>query len=78
MEYQFFYVHLYVCRLCINFQDLSASLLGDIPPFFVLLTLITRFVIDFLSISEVVMLSAITTDNCQPLRSRSVYRIFFN
>ena len=25
-------VHLDVCRLCVNFQDLCASLLGDIPP----------------------------------------------
>ena len=25
-------VYLYVCRVCINFQDLCAGLLGDIPP----------------------------------------------
>ena len=48
MEYQFIAdfhcVHLYVCRLCINFQDLCACLLGDIPPFFMLPTFISRFV----------------------------------
>ena len=40
----------YVCRLCINFWDKCASTLGDIPPFFMLLTFISCFVIDFLSI----------------------------
>ena len=40
-------VHVYVCKLCINFQDLCASLLGDIPPFFMLLTFISHFVIPF-------------------------------
>ena len=29
-----FSVFIYVCRLCINFQDLCASLLGDITPLF--------------------------------------------
>ena len=43
-------VHLYVCRLCINFHDLCASLLGDIRPFFMLLTFISCFVIDSLTI----------------------------
>ena len=42
------------CRLCINFQDLCASLLGDnfgdISLRILLLTFISRFVIDFLSI----------------------------
>ena len=37
-------VQLYVCRLCINFQDPCASLLGDITPFFMLLTFISRYV----------------------------------
>ena len=46
----FDYVHSYACMLCINFQELCASLLGDIPPFFMLLTFISCFVIDFLSI----------------------------
>ena len=43
--------HLYVCRLCLNFQDLCTSLLGDIPPFF-MLTPISCFMIDFLSIEK--------------------------
>ena len=49
MAYQFFTeffflfqrVLLYVCRLCINFQDLCASLIGIITPFFMLFTFIS-------------------------------------
>ena len=42
----------FIClqALCINFQDLYASLLGDITPLFMYLTFISCFVIDFLSI----------------------------
>ena len=43
-------VPLYVCRLCINFQDLCARLLGMAALRILLLTFISRFVIDFLSI----------------------------
>ena len=43
-------VPLYICRLCINFQDLCASLLGDTALRILLLTFISLFVIDFLSI----------------------------
>ena len=43
-------VPLYVCRLCINYQDLCASLLGIAALRILLLTFISRFVIDFLSI----------------------------
>ena len=58
MEYQVFLnilcllicVPLYVCRLCINFQDLCASLLGDTALRVHELTFISCFVIDFLSI----------------------------
>ena len=51
MEYQFFHcVPLYVCRLCINFQDQCASLLGDTALHIHELTFISCFVIDFLSI----------------------------
>ena len=45
-------VHLYVCRLCINFQDLCASLLGDTSLLILLLTFISHFVIDFLSLEK--------------------------
>ena len=43
-------VPLYVCRLCSNFQDLCANLLGDISLHIMLLTFNFCFVIDFLSI----------------------------
>ena len=45
-------VPLYVCRLCINFQDLCARLLGMAALRILLLTFISRFVIDFLSIER--------------------------
>ena len=66
-------VPLYVCRLCINFQELCARLLG-------MATLRIRFspsfhalLIDFLSIRKVIIFSAIATDDRHPLRSRSIY-----
>ena len=79
MEYQVFpnilcllhCVPLYVCRLCINFQDLCARLLGMTA--LVFLTFTSRFVIDFLSIRKVLIFSAIATDDRHPLRSRSSY-----
>ena len=49
----FFLLHcvpLYVCRLCINYQDLRTNLLGMAALRILLLTLISHFVIDFLSI----------------------------
>ena len=60
MEYQFLpnilcllrCVPLYVCRLCINFQDLCARLLGDTSLRIQFLTFISRFVIYFLSYSS--------------------------
>ena len=67
-------VPLYVCRLCINFQDLCARLLGMVALPILLLTLISRFVIDFLSIRKVIIFSAIATDDCHPLRSRSIHQ----
>ena len=71
MEYQFFpnilcllhCVPLYVCRLCINFQDLCARLLGMAALRILLLTFTSHFVIDFLSIRKVIIFSAIATDN---------------
>ena len=67
-------VPLYVCRLCINFQDLCARLLGMAALRILLLTFISRFVIDFLSIRKVIIFSAIATDDRQPLRSRSIHQ----
>ena len=43
-------VPLYVCRLCMNYQDLSTNLLGVAALRILLLTFISPFVIDFLSI----------------------------
>ena len=67
-------VPLYVCRLCINFQELYARLLG-------MATLRIRFspsfhtlLIDFLSIRKVIIFSAIATDDRHPLRSRSIHQ----
>ena len=64
-------VLLYVCRLCINYQDLSTNLLGVAALRMLLLTFISRFVIDFLSIRKVIIFSAIATNGRYPLRSRS-------
>ena len=47
----------YVCRLCINFQDLCARLLGMATLRILLLTFTSRFVIDFLSIGKVIFFS---------------------
>ena len=64
----------YVCRLCINFQDLYARLLGMAALRILLLTFISRFVIDLLSIRKVIIFSAIATDDRHPLRSRSIHQ----
>ena len=82
MEYQVFpnilcllhCVPLYVCRRCINFQDLCARLLGMAALRILLLTFISRFVIDFLSIRKVIIFSAIATDDRHPLWSRSIHQ----
>ena len=67
-------VPLYVCRLCINFQDLCARLLGMAALRILLLTFTSCFVIDFLSIRKVIIFSAIATDDRHPLRSRSIHQ----
>ena len=67
-------VPVYVCRLCINFQDLCARLLGVAALRILLLTFTSRFVIDFLSIRKVIIFSAIATDDRHPLRSRSIHQ----
>ena len=74
MEYQVFpnvmsllhCVLLYVCRLCINYQDLSTNLLGVAALPILLLTFISHFVIDFLSIRKVIIFSAIATYGRHP------------
>ena len=70
----FVFASLYVCRLCINFQDLCARLLGMAALRILLLTFTSRFVIDFLSIRKVIIFSAIATDDRHPLRSRSIHQ----
>ena len=77
MKFSFFLLHcvpLYVCRLCINYQDLSTKLLGVGALHMLLLTFTSRFVIDFLSIRKVIIFSAIATDDRHPLRSRSIHQ----
>ena len=76
-EFSFFLLHcvpLYVCRLCINYQDLSTKLLGVGALRMLLLTFTSRFVIDFLSIRKVIIFSAIATDDRHPLRSLSIHQ----
>ena len=68
------FLYTYVCRLCINYQDLSTNLLGVAALCMLLLTFISHFVIDFLSIRKVIIFSAIATDDCHPLRSRSLHQ----
>ena len=67
-------VPLYICRLCINFQDLCARLLGMAALRILLLTFTSRFVIDFLSKRKVIIFSAIATDDGHLLWSRSINR----
>ena len=43
-------------------------------PCILLLTFISRFVMDFLSIRKVIIFSAITTDDRHPLRSRCIHQ----
>ena len=57
-----------------NFQDLCASLLGMAALRILLLTFISHFVIDFLSIRKVIIFSTIATDDRHPLRSRSIHQ----
>ena len=52
----------------------SARLLGMAALRILLLTFISRFVIDFLSIRKVIIFSTIATDDRHPLRSRSIHQ----
>ena len=67
-------VPLYVCRLCNNFHDLCARLLGMAALRILLLTFTSCFVIDISSIRKVIIFSAIATDDRHPLRSRSIHQ----
>ena len=66
-------VPLYVCRLCINYQDLSTNVLEVATLRILLLTFISNCVIDFLSIRKVIF-SAIATNDRHPLRSRCIHQ----
>ena len=81
-EYQFFPNIFFVASLC-SFICLQAvyQLSGAVCkatwngyPSYSLLTFISRFVIDFLSIRKVIIFSAIATDDRHPLRSRSIHQ----
>ena len=68
-------VPLYVCRLCINYQDLRTKLLVGVGALrMLLLTFISTLVINFLSIRKVIIFSAIATDDRHPLWSRSIHQ----
>ena len=67
-------VPLYVCRLCINYQDLSTNLLGVAALPILLRTFISHCVIDFLSIRIVIIFSVIATEDRHPLWSRSIHQ----
>ena len=62
------------CRLCINYQDLRTNLLGMAAFRIPLLTFMSHFVIDFLSIKKVIIFFAFATDDRHPLRSRSIHQ----
>ena len=65
----------FICLQAVyNYQDLCASLLGMAALRILLLTFISRFVIDFLSIRKVIIFSAIATDDRHPIRSGSIHR----
>ena len=81
MEYQFFPKIFVVVSLC-SFICLQAvyQLSGAVCkatwngyPSYSLLTFISRFLIDFLSIRKVIIFSAIATDDRHPLWSRSIH-----
>ena len=79
-EYQVFPIFFFVASLC-SFICLQVvyQLSGAVCkatwngyPLYWLLTFISRFVIDFLSIRKVIIFSAIATDDRHPRRSRSI------
>ena len=78
MEYQlnFFFTDSFcVCFIVFVSTNLCGSLLGDIPPFCMLLTLtISCFVIDSCPFEKFIIFFAIATDDRYPFRSRSIYQ----
>ena len=63
-----------VYRLHFKFQRLDAALLRNISLRIHLLTFLSCFVIDLLSILKVIIFSAIATDDRHPLRSHSIHQ----
>ena len=69
-----FIVFLYMSAGCVStFRSCVQGYLEWLP-FVSLLTFISHFVIDFLSIRKVIIFSAIATDGRHPLRSRSIHQ----
>ena len=69
-----FIVFLYMSAGCVStFRSCVQGYLEWLP-LYSLLTFISRFVIDFLSIRKVIIFSAIATDDRHPLRSRSIHQ----
>ena len=66
MEYQV------IPNICVCFIVVPYMFAGCLR--ILLLTFISRFVIDFLSIRKVIIFSAIATDDRHPLRSRSIHQ----
>ena len=65
----------FICLQAVyQIQDLCARLLRMAALCILLLTFISPFVIDFLSIRKVIIFSAIATDDRHPLRSRSIHQ----
>ena len=68
-----FVVFIYMSAGCVSTFRTCVQVYLEICPN-LLLILISRFVIDFLSIRKVIIFSAITTDDRHPLRSRSIHQ----
>ena len=70
-----FIVFLYMSAGCVStIRTWGLNLLGMAALRFLLLTFISHFVIDFLSIWKVIIFSAIATDDRHPLRSCSIHQ----
>ena len=75
-SYPKYFVFASLCSLiCLQaVYQLPGHLLGVAALRMLLLTFISHFLIDFLSIRKVIIFSAIATDDRHPLRSRSIYQ----
>ena len=72
-KFEFVSLCSFICLQAV-YQLSGARLLGMAALRILLLTFISRFVIDFLSIRKVIIFSAIATDDRHPLRSRSIHQ----